>query len=159
MTNDECLMTNEGSHIICNSSFVIRHSSFFLRLLPLGFGLLDGADVHEGVFRQVVPLAVADFFEAADRFGQRRDLARLAGEHFGHEERLRQEPLDAAGAMHDQLVVFAQFVDAENRDDVLQFAVALQNRLHAAGDVVVPLAHVLRIENSAADEASGSTAG
>ncbi len=104
-----------------------------LRFLPLGFGLFDDADVHEGVFGQVVPFAVADFFEAADRFGQRRDLARLAGEHFGDQERLRQEPLDAAGALHDELVLFGKFVDAEDRDDVLQFAVALQNRLHAAG--------------------------
>ena len=44
-------------------------TNLLLRLLPLGFGLLDGADVQERVFRQVVPLAVADFFEAADRFG------------------------------------------------------------------------------------------
>ena len=111
----------------------VRFFLLLLGFLPLGFGLFDRADVHERVFRQVVPLAVADFFEAADRFGERRDLARLAGEHFGHEERLRQEPLDAAGAMHDELVFFGQFIDAEDRDDVLQFAVALQNRLHAAG--------------------------
>ena len=67
----------------------------------------------------------------------------------GHEERLRQEPLDAAGPVHDQLVLFAQFVDAEDGDDVLQFAVPLQDRLHAAGDGVVLLADVLRVENAA----------
>src|SRR5829696_8506990 len=39
---------------------------FLLRFLPLFFGLFDDADVHEGVFRQVVPFAVADLFEAAD---------------------------------------------------------------------------------------------
>ena len=86
------------------------------------------------VLRQMVPLAVAQLLEAADRVGQRRDLARLAGEHLGHEERLRQESLDAAGAVHDLLVLFAQFLDAEDGDDVLQFAVALQDLLHPAGD-------------------------
>ena len=76
-------------------------------------------------------------------------FAGLAGELLGDEERLRQEPLDLAGALHDQLVLFAQFVDAEDRDDVLQFAVALEDLLHAAGDGVVPLADELRIENAA----------
>ena len=65
------------------------------------------------------------------------NLPGLPVNDFGHEERLRQEPLDAAGAVHDLLVLFAQFVDAEDGDDVLQFAVPLQDLLHAAGDVVV----------------------
>src|SRR5690606_30711703 len=52
-------------------------------------------------------------------------------------------------AMHHELVLLAEFVDAENRNDVLQFAVTLQRALHAAGNVVVPLADVLRIENTA----------
>jgi len=69
---------------------------------PLGLllGLLDDADIHKGVFRQVVPLAVADFFKAADGVVEFRDLAGLTGENLGHEERLRQEPLDPAGPMH-----------------------------------------------------------
>ena len=50
--------------------------------------------------------------------------------------------------MHDLLVFFAQLVDAEDGDDVLQFAVALQDLLHPAGDVVVLLADVLRVEDS-----------
>ena len=33
-------------------------------------------------------------------------------------------------ADHDQLVFFAQFVNAKNRDDVLQVAIALQHRLN-----------------------------
>ena len=55
---------------------------------------LDAADVHERLLGQVVPLAVAQFLEAADRLGQRRHLALLAGERLGHDERLRQELLD-----------------------------------------------------------------
>jgi hypothetical protein len=45
---------------------------------------------------------------------------RRVGELLGHEERLRQEALDLAGARHDQLVLFGQFVHAEDGDDVLQ---------------------------------------
>ena len=33
------------------------------------FGLLDGADIQEGVFRQVIPFAFADFIKAADGVG------------------------------------------------------------------------------------------
>ena len=66
----------------------------------------------------------------------------------GHEERLRQEPLDPAGAVDDDLVVFGQLVDAEDRDDVAELLVALEDRLDAAGDVVVLLADVLRVEDS-----------
>src|SRR4029079_16434124 len=73
-----------------------------LRLL---LGLLDPADVHERVLRQMVPLAVANLLEAPDRIVDLRELARLAGEHLGHIARLRQEPLDAAGPVHDQLVI------------------------------------------------------
>ncbi len=63
--------------------------------------------------------------------------ARRAGEGLGHEERLAQEALDLAGARHGQLVLFGELVHAQNRDDVLQRLVALQDLLHAAGDVVV----------------------
>ena len=99
------------------------------------------------VFGQMVPLALAQLLEAADRLGERRHLALLAGERLGHDERLRQELLDAPGPVHDLLVFLAQLLDAEDGDDVLQFAVALQDLLHAAGDGVVLLADVLRIEN------------
>src|SRR5688500_700592 len=63
-------------------------AKLFLLFLPLGLGLFDRADVHERVLREVVPFALANLFEAADRFGQRRDLARFAGEHLSHKERL-----------------------------------------------------------------------
>ena len=97
---------------------------------------------------KMIPLAVADFLEAADRVGKLRVLARLAGEHLGDEERLRHEPLDSPGTMHDQLVVFGQFVDTQDGNDIAQFFVALKALLHAAGDVVMFLTHVLRVEDT-----------
>ena len=75
-------------------------------------------------------------------------LAGLIGERLGDEHRLRQEALDAARAGDDGFVLGRQFFHPENRDDVLQVLVALQNCLHAARDAVVLLAHDLRIENS-----------
>ena len=97
----------------------------------------------------MVPLAVGNLLERPDCVGEARDLAGLAGEHLGHEERLRQETLHAAGPVHHEFVLLRQFIDAEDGDDVLQFAVSLQRPLHAAGNLVVPLAHVLRIEDAA----------
>src|SRR5690606_13729396 len=43
---------------------------------------------------------------------------------------------------------FRQFVHTEDGDDVLQFLVALQDRLHCGGSVVVVLAHVTGVEDA-----------
>ena len=133
-------------------SFVIRISSFvilFSHFLRLFLSLLNRPDVHKCLLRQMVPFAVANFLEAADGFPQRGDFARLAGEYFGHQKRLRQEALDAPGTVDDLLIFFAQLFHAENSDDVLQFTIPLQNTLHPAGDGIVAIAYVLRIENAA----------
>src|SRR5664280_3366537 len=55
-------------------------------------------------------------------------------------EGLRQEALDAARARNDQPVVLGQLVDSEDRDDVLQVLVLLEDLLHGARDLVVLLA-------------------
>jgi len=48
-------------------------------------------------------------------------------------ERLAKKTLDFARAQNGELVLRTQFVHAENRDDVLEVAVALQHFLDAAG--------------------------
>ena len=63
-----------------------------------------------------------------------------AGELLGHVERLREEALDLAGALHDDLVLVGELVHAEDGDDVLQLPVALQDLLHARRDLVVLVA-------------------
>src|SRR4029079_7073394 len=60
------------------------------------------------------------------------DCAGRAGEHFGDEERLRQEALDLPGSGHRDLVLFGKLIHAENGDDVLERLVALQDLLHAS---------------------------
>ncbi len=78
-----------------------------------------------------------------------RDVApRPAGELLGHKHRLREEALDLAGARHQQLVVLAQLVDAQDGDDVLQVLVALQHTLDLAGRGVVLLADDHRVEDA-----------
>ena len=81
--------------------------------------------------------------------GQRRILALLVGECLGHDERLRQELLDAPGPVHHLLVFFAQFINTQNGDDVLQFTITLQDLLHAAGDREMLLADILGLKNVA----------
>ena len=51
--------------------------------------------------------------------------------------------------MDDQLVVLGEFVDTQDRNDVLQLAVPLEDLLHFPGHRVVSIADVLRIEHPA----------
>jgi len=74
-------------------------------------------------------LAIDDFLEAAHGVFDLHILALEAGELLGDVEGLREEALDLAGARDRELLVFAEFVDAQDGDDVLQVLVALQNLL------------------------------
>ena len=64
-----------------------------------------------------------------------------------HEHRLGEEFFDLARAIDGALVVIGKLFNAENRDDVLQILVALQNRFHAARHRVVLGADNSRIQN------------
>src|SRR5437868_15144481 len=111
------------------------------QLLAALDGLLDCAHHVERLLRQVVVLAVEDLCEAADRVLELHELARRAGELRSSEERLREIALDLARTLDDELVLVGELVDAEDGDDVLQVAVALQHLLHARRAPVVLLRH------------------
>ena len=113
------------------------------------FGLLDHTDVHEGLLGQVVPFAVADFFEAADGVSKWCNLTSFASEYLCHKEWLRQKPLYSSGTVNDHLVVFAQLIHAKDRDDVLQFTITLQGLLYTTSNIVMTLTDILWIQNSA----------
>ena len=66
---------------------------------------------------------------------------------FGDEERLGEEALDLARALHRELVLVGELVDAEDRDDVLELLVALQDLLDAVGDAEVVLAEDVGLED------------
>ena len=97
---------------------------------------------------RLVELAGDEPLERRDRLLELHVLARDARELLGHRERLRHEALNAARAADDELVVLRKLVHAENRDDVLQLLVALQNALHVGRGLVVAVADELRVEDS-----------
>ena len=117
-----------------------------LQLLRFLDCFVDGANHVESLLGQIVVLTVQDFLEATDGFFQRNVLTGAAGEDFSNVEGLRQEAFDFTRALYDQLVFLGQFVHTQNRDDVFQLFVALQNRLYTAGYFVVLGANDQRVE-------------
>src|SRR3954468_4903884 len=109
--------------------------------------VVDRSLEQERRLRHVVVLALEDLGEAADRLGDRHVRTRRARELLGHVEWLRQEALDAPRAPDDELVLVGELVDAEDRDDVLQLLVALQDLLDPVGDREVLLAEDVGLED------------
>src|SRR4051812_42737199 len=109
--------------------------------------LVDAALHEERRLGQLVVLAVDDLAERAHGVVDRDVRARRAGERLGDVKRLRQEALDLARALHRHLVLVGELVDAEDRDDVLELLVALQDLLDARRDLVVLLADDVRLED------------
>src|SRR5204863_4401478 len=93
----------------------------------------------EVLFGNFIMFAVEDFLKPTDGFGDRDVFPFGPGKHFGDVERLAEETLNLACAHNGEFVLWTQFVHAQNRDDVLEIAVALQNFLHAASNIVVLL--------------------
>ena len=89
--------------------------------------VFDPAFEVEGLFGDVVVLAVDDFLEGADGVLDFDVGAGDAGEDFGDVEGLGEEALDFAGAGDGGFVFFGELVDAEDGDDVLEVFVALED--------------------------------
>src|SRR4051812_12704300 len=130
---------------ISSSNGIVRTS----RVQALGVlaDVVDGAGEEEGLLGQRVDLALEDLLEARDGVLDRDVGARPTGEHLGDRERLRREPLEPAGSRDGRLVLFRQLVDPEDRDDVLQVAVALEHALRLLRDVVVLGTDDVRVED------------
>mmetsp|Transcript_51522 Transcript_51522/g.154011 ORF Transcript_51522/g.154011 Transcript_51522/m.154011 type:complete len:576 (-) Transcript_51522:12-1739(-) len=123
----------------------------------LGGLLLDvghATDHVEGKLRDVVAGAREHLLEVADGGLQVHERAGSAREDLGHEEGLREEAHDLAGTRHGELVLLAQLVHAQDRDDVLQRLVVLQDLLRAARHIVVALA-----DNGGVEHAGGGVQG
>ena len=63
-------------------------------------------------------------------------------------DRLGKKTVHLARAVDNQPVLLAEFVHAEDGDDILQFAVLLQRLLHLARNPVVILPYDIRLENA-----------
>src|SRR4051812_43347641 len=118
-----------------------------LETLRVGLDVLHTATHEERLLGILVELALGEPAERVDGLVERDELAGDAGELLRDEERLREEPLDPAGPVDQNAVLFGQLVDAEDGDDVLQVLVALEDLLHATGDVVVVLPEVTGVED------------
>src|SRR5690606_25838142 len=116
---------------------------------PRLFDVGDAADVEEGLLGDVVELALHDRVERLDRLLDRNRRTLDTRELLRHVGVLREELLDAARAGDDDLVLFGELVDTEDRDDLLQFLVLLEDLLHGGGHAVVVLTDVARVEDAA----------
>src|SRR6266403_1685637 len=130
-------LTADGWFLCCRLQFFSGFEYFFNRPFQV-----------KRLFGDVVIFALHNFAEAFYGIGDLHVASRTAGKLFGYVEGLRQGSLNLPGASDGDFLVFAQFVDAENRDDVLQVFVGLQSPLHHLRDVVVFLADDARVENA-----------
>ena len=108
--------------------------------MPRRSRFLNRSDHVESGFREMVVFAFDQAFKSLDRVPQVDELAGRAGENFCDVERLRQEALDLARTRNRQLVLFRQFVHAQDGDDILKRLVALQHLLHRARHRIMLLA-------------------
>ena len=108
--------------------------------------VVDGAGKAERLLGDVVALAVDDRGKRADSVLDAHVAAGIARELLRHVERLGQELLDLTGTVDDKALLLRELVHAENRDDVLEVRVLLQQLLDGRGDAVVLLADDARVE-------------
>src|ERR1700753_477001 len=112
-------------------------SLLFLHCLGSIDHFFDGALHVERLLRNIVMLAFDDLFKGANSVSYFYVLTRSSGKHFGDVEGLGKETLHLASAAYRQLVLFREFIDTKNGDNILQFAKALQNTLHTLSHFVV----------------------
>src|SRR3954468_21296877 len=119
----------------------LPNGSAELLLDPRGLALdvLEPATHEEGLLGGVVVVAVGDLRERLDRLAQGDERPLEPGEVLRHEGVLREEALDPPRPVDGDPVLLRELLDAEDRDDVLQLLVALQDRLDPDGGVVVGL--------------------
>src|SRR5437867_1558854 len=116
-------------------------------LLRLVHRLADVADHVERLLGQLVVLTVDDFPEALDGIRELHVPPLRTGERLGDEHGLGEKPLDLPRAGDDELVLVGELLHSEDRDDVLEVLVALEDELHVAGCPVVVRAGDVRIED------------
>src|SRR4051812_8206462 len=115
--------------------------------LVLLLEVLEATDTQERLLRVVVEVTLRDAVERLDGLRERHRRARDLRERLGDQHVLRQEPLDAARALNGQLVLFRELVHTEDRDDVLQLLVLLQDPDDLGSHAVVVLTDDGRVED------------
>src|SRR5208337_3871253 len=103
-----------------------------LHLLRLLQHFFDGTNHVERLLRNIIVLAFHDLLEAAHGVFNLHVLPFEARELRGHIHRLREEFFDSPGSRYGPLILIGKLFDSQDRDDVLQILIALQDRLHCA---------------------------
>ncbi len=116
--------------------------------------LVYRTDHGEGSLRILVEFTAEQCFKAADGVLKRYIAPFQTGKLLGNRERLREILLHAAGTIDNAAVVCTKLLHTEDGDDVLQFAVTLQQLLCAACGLVMPLTDLYQIYGR--DTAAGS---
>src|SRR3989344_371870 len=93
-----------------------------------------------------VVLAIENFSKCADRIGEIDVFARSARKRLRHEERLREEALNLSSAIYKSFIIFRKLFNAENRDDVLQVFVALQDAARFVSNAIVFFTNDFRLK-------------
>src|SRR5438445_764930 len=120
--------TTGRSGVTSSRSIRVGRDSAMLRrfqLLAFSQRFFDRADHVERLLGDRVVLALDQLFEAADGVFELHVFPLEPRKLLRHEERLRHELLDLAGARHRELVFVRELVDAQDGDDVLKVIVFL----------------------------------
>src|SRR6478672_8114745 len=133
---------------MCPSVLTSSPSSLLSDGLRLLNNFFDCSNHVERLLRKIVVFAVNNLTEASNRIFQFHILSLQARKLFGYVERLREEPLNLSSARDNQLIFVGQFIETQNRNDVLQIFVTLQYSFHILCCVVVLFTQDSRIENS-----------
>src|SRR5688500_18457256 len=148
-TTSTCMGSAIPLHSAGHSILRRVYSLFLLQLRPTALDVLHTADVEECLLGNVINFSVAHHPERLNGLVEWHSRPWDVGELLGHVGVLAEELLDTTGAVDHDLVFFGKLVDAQDGDDVLQLLIALQNLLDTHCDVVVLLADVERVEDSA----------
>src|SRR5690348_13003118 len=101
------------------------------------FDFFDAALHVKVAFGHFVVFAVQDFLEAANGFGNGNLFTGPPREHLRDTEGLAEKALNFARPKHGKFVLGRELVHAENRNDVLQVLVALEDALDTAGHIIM----------------------
>ena len=93
-------------------------------------------------------LAFQNFGKAADGLRNWHIFARQTGKLSSYKERLRQETLYFTRSGYNQLILFGKLVHTEDRNDILQLFILLQNLLYASGYTIMLLTDDSGIQNA-----------
>ena len=96
----------------------------------------------------MVNLAIENHLEALDGILNRDHHTGGVGELLCHKEGLREETLNTTSAVHSGLILIRELLHTENRDDILQLLVTLENLFHTLSSVVVLLTYNVGVEDS-----------